>query len=129
MVIEPVLLVELLAREAVALTSKAAEASPAVRGVLLAVDPGASLVEHEAAAAEVIAEVKLDVRRLVVGVADPSDSDPTLVVHDVEPVVLFRGTLLGPASVLEEPVNVDRDVDGSTLLADELRHALAARVV
>src|SRR5262245_56128635 len=64
-IIEPALRIAFLAGEAIALARKAAEQRLAVGAVFLAVDPGAGTVDDDHAAVEVIAELVLYRRPLV----------------------------------------------------------------
>src|SRR6266568_2041667 len=112
-IIQAALLVALFPREAIALFRKAAKAGLPIGKVLLAVDQsiigGARPPDDQVATAEVVAQLILDVRLLVVGVTDAPDGNATLVVHHVQAIVLFGGWLADflPLVILKDAINVD----------------------
>src|SRR5215471_11733720 len=85
-------LVPLLAREAVAFTGKAAEASFAVGKKFFAVDKAARGIDNYIAAAKVIAQVELNPRCGVSGLrgAYAHEGNTLLVVHHVKMIVFAR---------------------------------------
>src|SRR5207247_5441121 len=109
----PVLLSTLLARNAVAFAGETAEASLAVGKVFLAVDQpilgGRCSADDQVATAEVIAQLILDFRLLIVGITDAADGNTALVVHHVQAIVLFCSGLADflPLVILKDAVNVD----------------------
>jgi hypothetical protein len=89
MVVKPAFLISLLARESVPLASEATETGLAVWRVFLAIDQLAGPIDDHVGAAQVIPQLILDSRRCIAleRAADSNESNPSLVIHDVERIV------------------------------------------
>src|SRR5262249_4663508 len=106
-IIQSALLIALPAGEPVALAGEAAKAGLAVGRVFLAVDPVARATDGDAAAAQMIPQVELYPRRGVVRErsTDADQHDPTLVVHDVQSVILLNRAEVYDPMMLEEAID------------------------
>jgi hypothetical protein len=84
-VVQPALLVALLTRESVALLGEATDARLAIGQELLAVNPGAGVIDDKMTAAEVVAHVIGNRWSGITrkGIAHSYECDPAFVVHDV----------------------------------------------
>ena len=131
MIIQPTLLIPLLPRKAIPLPGKAPEARLAIGREFLAIDQCTAGINDHIAAAEVIAQVELHRRPAIIRMrgTEPHQRNALCVVHHVHMVVLARLRLPAPAMMLEDAIDVMRDLDLAALLAHQLLHPLPGGVV
>src|SRR4030095_15029316 len=130
-VIQAALFVAFLTDEAIALLGKTAEARLSIGRIFLAADQSARVVNDDVAAAQMVTEVKFHSRGCVIREwqTGPDKGDPSLVVHYVQRIVLLRRVVPYDSLTLEDAVNVNGNLYLPTLLARQLLHAHAGRVV